>query len=300
MKWEDISTELLAFSREPILEEPSPAGFPLPEELLRNRREWAKIVAQPPGAALTSTERPYRQPVSSHHRRQKLIVLIGSGIAALLMIGVLGLSLRQQAATNRQLKRSQADLARLQEQNAKVGVALAARESENADLRRQTADADDVRRRLQNVTVQLEKARNRPAWPPDAFVLTGVINEGSNTRKEDTINVIAWLQRRAGGQYVGFLMPVDKLSDSPMPVEIKGAFVDKYEFAMAEPDNKVLKWPELTAKTDGPVVQAPPPNSANTPQTASTPRVTRVSIDVDKRTFTGTMSGVAFRGKITF
>ena len=46
--WDRLDPDLLAFARGPVYEEPAPGGFPLPEELLRDRREWAKILEEQP------------------------------------------------------------------------------------------------------------------------------------------------------------------------------------------------------------------------------------------------------------
>jgi hypothetical protein len=46
--WDKIDPDLLAFSRKTYAEPPSEGGFPMPEELLRNRREWAKILEEQP------------------------------------------------------------------------------------------------------------------------------------------------------------------------------------------------------------------------------------------------------------
>jgi hypothetical protein len=54
MKPTKISPELLAFAREPLEEELAEECWPMPEELLRNRVEWKKILADRPSRAARS------------------------------------------------------------------------------------------------------------------------------------------------------------------------------------------------------------------------------------------------------
>ena len=44
--WDKIDPDTLAFARETYAEPPAPGGFPLPEELVRDRWEWAKILEE--------------------------------------------------------------------------------------------------------------------------------------------------------------------------------------------------------------------------------------------------------------
>jgi hypothetical protein len=214
----------------------------------------------------------------------------GVGMAASLLIGAIGLLARQQAITGGQLARSRAELARLHEQIAAGDGALAAQSRENAALRRQAAAAEDLGRRLGELTAQLEKVRNKPAWPPTAFLLTGDRSTKGDSsvanriRPRPQMRFLAWLRRSEGGEYAGFFLLL-RGDELPIPLVAQAKLTDESTILLSITDSW-LTWPELTRPDASITRSTPPPN--------------RLTIDIGKGTFSGTLGDTDIGGKIMF
>ena len=65
MHWDDIDPALIEFVKTPISERTDSGGLPMPEEMLRNRREWEKFLKEHPQSAAPSliSEEPPAKPV---------------------------------------------------------------------------------------------------------------------------------------------------------------------------------------------------------------------------------------------
>jgi hypothetical protein len=195
MTWDDISPELLASIREPFAEEPESDIIPEPEDMRRRREFLAALAARRRSQVLPmAPDEPGGRSVSQGGRLRLFPVVI-SGIAAALLIGIIGLLARQQAITSRQLARSQADLERFRDQNAKIAVALDARESEHAELRRQDAGNDVLRVRLLDIGKQLtlsqtELERLRQQNAEIAIALGARESENAELRRQSADNLV--------------------------------------------------------------------------------------------------------------
>lgn len=82
MKWEDIDPETLAFVRDNHADGPVPPDMPIPEELVRDRREWAAFLASRREAASPATVPAPKPAVPFRRRKQELFAAVAAGVSA--------------------------------------------------------------------------------------------------------------------------------------------------------------------------------------------------------------------------
>jgi hypothetical protein len=257
MKWADISPDLLAFIRQPIEEEPESEGIPEPEDMRRRRELWASlptrrlhaaVQVQPAQARSFATDRYSNPPYQSDAWKRRLVPVIGWGLAAALLFGIVGLLFQQQRA-NRQL-------ASLQERNAKLEDALAEAlrnlRASDSTMQRHMNSLDELER-SDNVRRPLAQLRQRPPWPPQTLFLTG---HGDRMVAENVepYELVFVLRQRDGGKYGGYSLFIDKRGFEAFAAEGE---LDNAQENIGITMTSVVAWPDLTLIARAPKV-APP------------------------------------------